>query len=57
MRVPVFRDVHFSSFLAFQSLGVRSLCRRVHLRFRELLVFDSVPKVVMSLSCFKDWLV
>ena len=32
MCVPVFRGVHFWSFLAFQSLGVKSLCRRVHPR-------------------------
>ena len=32
MCVPVFRGMHFWSFLAFQSLGVRSLCRHVHPR-------------------------
>ena len=29
MCVPVCRDVHFWSFQAFESLGVRSLCRRL----------------------------
>ena len=36
MRVPVFRGVPFWSFLAFQPLGVRALCRRVHPTLRAL---------------------
>ena len=50
----VCRDVHFWSFQAFESLGVRSLGRRLHPRMWDLWAFDSGSQVVMSLHCFEE---